>query len=249
MSRAGAVAGLGREARRAGLMAVLCLSALALVLQWLAGLAVHFTAVVLLAFAPVLLVLGRPLRDHHPHPRLGDANRVTLARAALTALLAGVVLTDGLVAPTWWLLCLATVAAVADGVDGRLARRQGTSSAFGARFDMEVDAAFVLVLSVLVWQLDRAGVWVLASGLMRYLFVAGACLWPWLGGRLPASRRRQTVCVLQVVALIVCLGPPLTPGWTALTAAAGLAALLLSFGIDIVWLARHAPRPPPERSA
>src|SRR5690606_41330950 len=43
---------------------------------------------------------------------------------------------------------LATVGLVLDGVDGRVARRTGTSSPRGARFDMEVDAFLILVLSV-----------------------------------------------------------------------------------------------------
>ena len=34
-------------------------------------------------------------------------------------------------------------------------------SSFGARFDMETDAAFILILSVLVWQHGKAGAWVL----------------------------------------------------------------------------------------
>ena len=38
------------------------------------------------------------------------------------------------------LVALAAVALVLDAVDGRVARRTGTVSPFGARFDMEVDA-------------------------------------------------------------------------------------------------------------
>ena len=46
------------------------------------------------------------------------------------------------------------------------------TSAFGARFDMEVDALLIQVLAVLAWQWDKAGPWVLMSGLLRYVFVA-----------------------------------------------------------------------------
>ena len=41
------------------------------------------------------------------------------------------------------------------------------TSGYGARFDMETDAAFILVLSILVWQHGKAGAWVLLCGLMR----------------------------------------------------------------------------------
>ena len=43
-----------------------------------------------------------------------------------------------------------------DGVDGWLARRRGMSSAFGARFDMEIDALLVQVLAILVWRYGKA---------------------------------------------------------------------------------------------
>ena len=45
-------------------------------------------------------------------------------------------------------------------------------SAFGARFDMEVDALLILVLSAGVWWFDKAGAWVWLSGLLRYAFIA-----------------------------------------------------------------------------
>ncbi len=95
---------------------------------------------------------------------------------------------------------IASVAAALDGVDGWIARRTRTASAFGARFDMETDALLILVLSALVWRSGKAGAWVLASGLMRYAFVAAATIWPWMQEPLEPSRRRQAVCVVQVVA-------------------------------------------------
>ena len=42
---------------------------------------------------------------------------------------------------------LASVALILDGVDGKVARRTRNASAFGARFDMEVDAFLILVFS------------------------------------------------------------------------------------------------------
>ena len=77
-------------------------------------------------------------------------------------------------------VALAASVAVLDGVDGWLARRTRMASAFGARFDMETDAALILVLAVLAWQFGRAGAWVLACGLLRYAFVGAGVLWPWL---------------------------------------------------------------------
>ena len=119
------------------------------------------------------------------------------------------------------------VAAALDGVDGALARGRGEASEFGARFDMETDALLILVLAALVWQHGKAGVWILLAGLLRYLFVAASYACPWLGAALPPSRRRQAVCVVQIVSLIGALAPLVAPPSSAALALAGLAVARL----------------------
>lgn len=181
--------------------------------------------------------LARPwLRAEGPGFRFGAANRVTLARAVLAALVLALVGESDSAAATAALV--AAVAAALDGVDGHVARRTGTASAFGARFDMETDALLVLALSLLAWQWDRAGAWVLAAGLARYAFVAAGVLAPWLRRPLPPSGRRRAVCALLTVALVACISPPVPAPASALAGAVGLAALALSFTLDILWLAR-----------
>lgn len=198
-------------------------------------------ATIVFAAGAVLVWRALPL---HPHPRFGAGNRVTLARFALSALLAAL-LSEPLArdaATAWAVVVVATVAAVADAADGPLARRSGLASAFGARFDMECDAWLTLVLCALVLHFGKAPAWVLASGLMRYAFVAAAWIWPWLAAPLPPRRCRQTVCVVQITLLIVCIGPIVPPPLATTLAALGLAALAASFTIDLVWLARHSAR-------
>jgi phosphatidylglycerophosphate synthase len=192
----------------------------------------------LLLMVPVLAFL----RAHRPHRRFGPANTVTLFRAAMVCLLAS------LYGEAWsglelFVACVATVALTLDGVDGWLARLRGTQSRFGARFDMEIDALLVLVLSLLAWQSGKAGAWVLAVGLMRYAFVAASYAWTWLERPLPPSQRRKTVCVLELLALILCVAPLLPDGWR--TAAAVDAVLLAawSFAVDIAWLHRRRHEP------
>ena len=172
--------------------------------------------------------------------RFGPANLITTGRAVLVVGIAIVGFTPVSPRTAALVVAVGTVAAVLDLADGWVARRTGTASAFGARFDMEVDAALVLVLSALVWRFGVAGPWVLASGLMRYAFVALAWPWPWLARPLPSSRRRQTVCVVQIVALLVALAPATPPAVAWAATVAGLAALTWSFAIDIAWLARQA---------
>jgi phosphatidylglycerophosphate synthase len=101
---------------------------------------------------------------------------------------------------------------------------------------MESDAFFVLVLALLAFDLGKVEPWVLASGLLRYLFVAGGILWPWLQRPLPASRRRRMICALQAGLLVACLAPVVPPALGSALAALGLAALVLSFAIDSVGL-------------
>jgi phosphatidylglycerophosphate synthase len=188
-----------------------------------------------------------PHHPNHPHARFGPANRVTLLRLVLATLLAALVGETVMQPPAaqgatgWWVVVVATAAALLDAVDGALARRSGLASPFGARFDMETDAAYTLVLCVLVLQAGQAGPWVLASGLLRYGFVAAARVWPWLSSPLPPSRRRQTVCVIQITVLIVCLGPIVPPTLAALLAASSLILLAASFAIDVRHLAHSRP--------
>jgi len=171
---------------------------------------------------------------------LGPADRVTLGRGMLvggvTALVADRV---GQGVPVAIVVALAAVALALDAVDGQVARRTGTSSKLGARFDMEVDAFLILVLSAHVAL--AFGPWVLAIGAMRYVFVAVSWVQPWLSGDLPPSYARKTVAAVQGVVLVVAASD-LVPG-SAFLVAGALGTLLWSFGRDIGWLWRNAPAP------
>ncbi len=246
-SAAMAAVALRRDTARELLAMAVLVAAIAGVMGISAGLGADYAAKALLCFAAGAWLVWRGL-PHHPHARFGPANRVTLARLGLMALIAALVgeplprpPLDAASPALWALIVVATATALLDAVDGALARRSGLASAFGARFDMETDAAFTLVLCALVLQAGQAGPWVLASGLMRYAFVAAARAWPWLNAPLAASTRRQTVCVIQITTLIVCLGP-IVPPWLATTLAAlSLVLLTLSFAIDVRTLAQQRP--------
>ena len=181
------------------------------------------------------------LAVHRLHaPAFGAANSVTLARAALVVLLVSLFGVAPTPALGWVVVGLGAAGVALDGVDGALARGRNEANAFGARFDMETDALLILALAALVWQHGKAGAWVLAAGLLRYLFVAASLASPKLGAELPPSRRRQAVCVVQIVSLLGALVPLVTPPWSTALALAGLVALVWSFAVDVHWLARHA---------
>ncbi|WP_158025878.1 CDP-alcohol phosphatidyltransferase family protein [Salinicola socius] len=173
---------------------------------------------------------------------LGWANRITLLRATLIAIVAGVaVYPDFIQRHAEGIAALSLLALSLDGIDGWVARRTGSASAFGARFDMELDAFFIVVLCTALIALDKVGAWILALGLVRYAFVIAGMYSPWLNRTLPESYFRKTVCVWQVATLMVCLLPFVSSAWATGFALLAAALLLLSFGRDIVWLWRRRP--------
>lgn len=134
--------------------------------------------------------------------RLEPASWVTMARATLTvgvAALVGDSFAGG--TPVVVLVGLAAVALGLDLLDGWLARRTGTASELGARFDGEVDAFLILVLSVYV--ASGFGGWVVLIGAARYLFLVGEWVWPWLRAPLPPRRWRKVVTAWQGIVLTV----------------------------------------------
>ena len=171
--------------------------------------------------------------------RVGYANLITGTRLLLVCGVVALVAVPDPQLAGWLAVVLSTVAASLDAVDGPIARRTGTESTFGARFDMEVDALLIMVLAALAWQWEKAGAWVLLSGLLRYGFVAGGWMFPWLRQPLPPSLRRKTVCVIQIVGLIIVLGPIVRPPLSTALAAIGLAILGYSFLVDTLLLARR----------
>ncbi len=194
-------------------------------------------------FSAIAVMVFLALPRHLPWRRFGAANRVTLLRAVIAALFAGLVGQAAGAAEAGWLLAaLAALSLALDGLDGWIARRSGMASRFGARFDMELDAFFILVLAALAFELGKAGAWVLLSGLLRYGFVGAAALWPALRRALPASRRRRWVCVLQTGALAFCLAPSVEPPLSTFAAALALALLAWSFATDLAWLIRNRAR-------
>ena len=186
-------------------------------------------------FVLASLWLSTYLPGHLPQVRLGPANLVTLSRLGLAALLGGFV-GEAQAHIAWPAVGIASLALALDGVDGWLARRGGWESAFGARFDMETDALLLLLMTCLIWQLGKAGPWVLLSGALRYLFLAAAAASPTFRRPLPPSQRRKTICVLQILSLLVALLPMVPAPWSGGSAAAGLILLCYSFGADSAWL-------------
>jgi len=183
------------------------------------------------------LVAAWHLHRHHPHARLGFANVVTLTRLALVSVL--VIPLVGVTAAPVAIIAVAVIALSLDGVDGWLARREQLSSDFGARFDMEVDSAFALVLAILAVVVGGTTGLVLLLGLPRYLFGLAGLALPWLNGALPPRFSSKVICVIQIIVLIALQSPWFLGLLGTILVLITLALLAWSFGHDIVWLRRH----------
>ncbi|MFK7993814.1 MAG: CDP-alcohol phosphatidyltransferase family protein [Granulosicoccus sp.] len=190
----------------------------------------------------IIAILVWSNRRHHLFANFGSANVVTSTRAAITALMAGFIPIAAQIPSDAWLWTIALVATITlclDGLDGYLARKSNLCSEFGSRFDMEIDALLALVITLFIWQTEKVGIWILALGLMRYLFL-GAAIWlDFLKAPLYPSMRRKTLCVVQVGALCLMLCPLLSASQLTIVGAIALAGLTASFAIDVLWLSRQ----------
>jgi phosphatidylglycerophosphate synthase len=218
----------------AGLMAqVLLLAALA----GTAGLGGAGWTIGIACAVTMATALARGLA-RRPGERLGPASWVTLARATLAVGVAALA-ADSFVhdIPVALLVTLAAVALCLDPVDGWLARRTGTATELGARFDGEADAFLILALSVYV--APACGWWVLAIGGARYLFLAGEWLLPWMRTPLPPRRWRKLVAATQGIVLTVAAAGVLPRALAQALLLAALALLAASMGECTWWLWRR----------
>lgn len=217
---------------------LLLLVALGLTARLALGVPLSAVAAAILVYAALCALLG--LRWKRPARPLGAANRVTLLRGVLVSLIAGsLVVPQALTEHADLVAALALVALVLDGLDGWVARRIGSATAFGARFDMELDAFFILVLCLCLMTIGKVGAWVVAIGVLRYVFVLAMRVWPWLAQPLPESMRRKLICVWQVASLVLCLSSWVDAGSAGALLVVALLLLVASFGIDTLWLYRH----------
>jgi len=207
----------------------------------------RWNAVVMLCGAAAAAVLGRPwplaaaaipsvatlvyLGRHGwtPGGRFGPANAVTALRFALVA--GSAIALHG---ANGWLYCAVIQLVFAlDGVDGWLARKTRSESAFGSHFDMETDAVLVLVLGGELWQRERLAAWVVVPGLLRYLYVLSLSVFPAKRGDAPRSTLGRRAFVALMIGFPLALIVPGVAGTAA--AALGGALVGLSFALSFRW--------------
>lgn len=178
---------------------------------------------VILGFASFLALLWQARGHFGQGPGFGAANTVTLLRLTLVLGLGGAF---GAL-PLRDCALLAALILLLDGVDGWVARRTQSPSPFGAHFDMESDAFFVLVSVFVLWTRERLGIWVLWGGLLRPLYV----LLLWALPARHAAEPRSLFGRIAFVGFALGLLAPLASfsAWADALALAGTGLVTLSF--------------------
>ncbi|TCO75588.1 CDP-alcohol phosphatidyltransferase family protein [Chromatocurvus halotolerans] len=169
---------------------------------------------------------------------LGHGNRITLFRGLLISALAGFLLVAPADTSPWLLYVpalLYTAAALADLLDGRMARYQQHTTRLGAELDTALDAFGLLIAPLLAIAYGKLHVSYLLVSVAYYLFQCGIIwrkrhalpVYP-----LPPSRLRRYLAGVQMALVAVALWPPVPHGVTTGLGVVLMLPLLIGFCRD-----------------
>ncbi|MBB1510115.1 CDP-alcohol phosphatidyltransferase family protein [Tessaracoccus sp. MC1756] len=165
--------------------------------------------------------------------RLTPADRITLGRAVLGGVCAVLVVLGylgHLPGRSWALFLVALPTALLDAVDGAVARRTNTVTERGARWDVAVDSAVLLILSLALVPLAP---WILLMGAARYLFLLGGRFRPQWLLPLPFRQSRRLIGGLQALVTVTALAPVVPITVVQWSTGLSVALVAYSFARDI----------------
>ncbi len=197
----------------------------------------------ILAFLKNGLRLNHKINETHLLPALGIGNWITLFRAILIAILAGLLFlpwsrfTDKSLWLTWLPGIIYLSAAILDYFDGFLARLTGHETQLGELFDTKIDALGLLVATLVAIRIGQLPIFYLFVGLAYYLFQIGI----WFRGKfskpvidLNPRPGARLMAGFQMGFVGVILFPILKPPVTTIAAFIFMIPFLLGFLRD--WL-------------
>jgi CDP-diacylglycerol--glycerol-3-phosphate 3-phosphatidyltransferase len=161
-----------------------------------------------------------------PSALLTPANGITLLRLLATPVVIALIMLWG---ASWFTFVFGGLLAMSDGIDGWLARKQGTTRS-GAFLDPLADkvvvlgALFALVAKGIVWWLPATVIAVREVTMSVYRSVVGR-----RGVSIPARTTAKVKTLLQDVAIGMCLVPPLATHHAVLSTAIWVATALTVF--------------------
>ena len=208
----------------------------------------------LLVIMFILIILQRNLNLNRQGPNgplkysLGPANWITLARGGLIALLAGFWLQpwpgrDSTTAWSAWLPATLYIAvALADALDGWVARQTGNQTLLGEYLDTRIDALGILVASLVAISYGQLPGFYVSAGLAWYLLRLAVWLRKKSGrpcGEVKRRKGARLMAGLQMAFLGLVLLPLLSPPITHITAVVILLPFLAGFLFDWQMVCGH----------
>ncbi len=179
-----------------------------------------------------------PSTTFGPSALLTPANAITVVRLLATPVMIALIMLWG---ASWFTFVFGGLLALSDGIDGWLARRQGTTRS-GAFLDPLADkvvvlgALFALVAKGIVWWLPAVIIAIREVAMSVYRSVVGRH-----GVSIPARNTAKVKTLLQDVAIGLCLAPPLASHHGVLSAAIWVATAMTVFtGAQYYLDGRHA---------
>jgi CDP-diacylglycerol---glycerol-3-phosphate 3-phosphatidyltransferase len=171
------------------------------------------------------------------------ANALTIARLLATPLFVALILHEG---ATWLTAGVGIVVAGTDGIDGWLARRQGTTRS-GAFLDPLADKVIVLGA---MFALAAHGSFPWLPVIIIAIREIGMSLYRWSAGRhgisIPARPSAKVKTMVQDLAIATCLLPPLAHNHTLqIVSIWAAAALTVYTGIEYMLDGRRSMRNAP----
>ena len=179
-------------------------------------------------------------RGEGPAPRPTDwnlPNALTVLRFLLVPVYAALLFQDGGNEPWWrfWAWAVFVLAAVTDGIDGKIARQRGEITNFGKVADPIADKALTGTAFIGLSLLGVVWWWVTVVILVREIGITVLRFVVLRHGIIPASRGGKLKTLVQAVAIglfvLPLSGPWLTGAWVVMAAAIVLTVLT---GIDYV---------------
>jgi CDP-diacylglycerol---glycerol-3-phosphate 3-phosphatidyltransferase len=161
-----------------------------------------------------------------PSALLTPANGITVLRLLATPIMIALIMLWG---ASWFTFVFGGLLAMSDGVDGWLARRQGTTRS-GAFLDPLADK--VVVIGALVALVAKGIVWWLPVALIAAREVAMSVYRSVVGRHgvsIPARTTAKVKTLLQDVAIGLCLAPPLADHKGVLSTAIWVATAMTLF--------------------
>ncbi len=161
-----------------------------------------------------------------PSAVLTPANGITVLRLLATPVLIALIMLWG---ASWFTFVFGGVLALSDGIDGWLARRQGTTRS-GAFLDPLADkvvvlgALIALVAKGIVWWLPVVIIAIREVAMSIYRSVVGRH-----GVSIPARNTAKVKTLLQDLAIGLCLAPPLASHHAVLSTAIWVATAMTVF--------------------